>query len=309
MHSDPEQVTIVTGCDSGFFLSACMLVQSLVRQNFPGQLRVLDFGLSAGECAFLKRKNIFLERPASLRAAHPFVLKPKLADYLADYIRGGNEEAAILWIDSDVILSGRFTALLADLLDRMRGGQSVLAASPEMKIKDTLSNFPALDFMPFRRQIAQHGISTDADYFNSGLILFRSTAPLRRWRALADAVPYHSLFDQNIFNIVAHTTDNVTLLPRETWNFHAEDFDNPASLPPSLDAPPDQAPAVIHLTSAKPGHIEYLTCSFSANGGPYQIRLSTDPGFRNVQLALLSEFLEANARDLEASGLVLPLRA
>ena len=127
---------------------------------------------------------------------------------------------------------------------------------------------------------------------------------------MAAAVPYHPLFDQNLFNIVAHTTENVTRLPRQTWNFHAGDFDDPASLPQSLDAPPDQAPAVIHLTSAKPGHIEHLNCSFSGgSGGPYQIRLSTDPGFRDVQLALLSEFLEANALDLEASGLVLPLQA
>ena len=67
MHSDLDQVTIVTGCDSPFFLSACMLVQSLARQHFPGQVRVLDFGLSGNEIAFLKRKNIFLEMPASLR--------------------------------------------------------------------------------------------------------------------------------------------------------------------------------------------------------------------------------------------------
>jgi hypothetical protein len=304
---DLEQLTIVTGSDSPFFLSACMLVQSLARQRFPGRVRVLDFGLSGNETAFLKRKNILLEMPAGLRAAptHPYVLKTKLAEYLSSF----DADATILWIDSDIILARHFTPLLGDLLRHMRDGQSVLAASPETKIADLLSNFPALDFTPFRRQIAQHGISADAAYFNSGLIIFRSAAPLQRWQALSAAVPYHPLYDQNMFNIVAHTTENVTHLPREIWNFHAEDFDHPASLPQSLDAPPDQEPAVIHLTSAKAGHIECLECSFSeSGGGPYQIRLSTDPGFRHVQLALLSEFLEQNARGLKVCGLALPLQ-
>jgi hypothetical protein len=283
-----EDTILVTGVDSRFFLMACLLHQSLkpVKNFF-----LLDFGLKEEEKAFFKAKGILVDAPVKA-GTHPWASKAMLYDYVAQLPLAAN----IVWIDSDIVVSRNFNAALGDLLAGMAGTDISVAASPEMTIADVMSRFAHLNLWPFIRAHAERKIPFTADYYNSGFIIFRSAAPLKEWSELAKTTPFHQLFDQNLFNLVLHNGVTAQPLPRKTWNFHANDFDD------------DQAanPLVLHVKSDRaPLHYTVDRCGLAGGQGHgYELRLLNRKHFRDRQFALLEEFVSSERAALSACNLL-----
>jgi SEC-C motif-containing protein len=283
---------IITGCDSSYFLLACLLEHSLKRSGFSGKFWVLDFGLAENEKAFLARKGVLIEYPEKpLPKMHPVVLKTKLSDYLSHLDR----TATYVWMDCDILVAKSFPGELENLLAGMDERGSRLAASPEVKVQDILSNYPDLNVEPFRKKVADLSIPMQSDYLNAGFIIFRSFEFMERWKALAEEIPFHAIYDQNIFNLLAHGEPNVTKLPRLLWNFHGEDLCdmNGAS------------PHVLHLTAADPAHLQIYTCFIKGQpNSVYQLRMTNSRDFRESMFELVSSFFQSESGGLKAAGLL-----
>ena len=94
-----------------------------------------------------------------------------------------------------------------------------VAASPELKISDILSQFPHLNFDLFKQALSDRHIPTDADYYNSGFIVFRTRNLLKEWNRLAGSTPFYALFDQNLFNLIIH--NGVKALDRKSTRLNS----------------------------------------------------------------------------------------
>jgi len=72
----------------------------------------------------------------------------------------------------------------------------------------------------FVDMIATRGIARETPYFNTGFIACRSPAIMQAWDALGRATPLHSMFDQNLFNLVLAERGAPVELPARVWNLH-----------------------------------------------------------------------------------------
>jgi hypothetical protein len=278
---------IIAAANSSYFLMTCLLMESVARFAKSCRFYALDFGLTDAERRFLRSKQALIEMPAGVPGispgTHPYVLKTAIVKYL-DAI---DPASPIVWIDGDVVLGADIDRPLAGVLALMNDRQADVAACEECKIADVFA-FEGLDFVPFQALLSEHGVSTDASYFNGGFVIFRSRGILEDWFALAARTPFHALIDQNLLNLLIHSRYNVAPLAEEEWNVHGRLLDE-KSLKPLLKR---ALPKILHATSSRSGHIEVFDFSLQQDfGKSYPVRLFRNPTLRRHQTSLLGAFL------------------
>ncbi len=292
------RTVMVTGCDSAYFLMACMLEQSLSRGGYKGEFAVLDFGLNPKQRDFLRRKGTLRERPETIDSGtHPYVLKTRMASYLL----GMDPNAVFVWIDSDIIVGNQFPTRLDALCGSMAANGHTLAASPAWTLDEFLVKFPGLNIDPFKERLGD-APTAGRSYFNSGFIVFKGLERVEKWERMAKSVPFHGVYDQNIFNLVAYAERGLTGIPRSLWNFHDTDFDDMSKV--SFNGE-QEIPYVLHFTSSRENHFGFFGCVLEGDPGtPNQVRLSHHKPVRDLQFALLDQFLRSDGKDLSGSGLL-----
>lgn len=289
-------IVFITGANSSYFLMACLLLESAAEFAPQCPFYVLDFGLSEPERQYLRARNALLELPEGVSgvsaASHPYFLKTAAVHFLDDI----PSSAAVVWIDSDIVIGADLAAPLGSILSDMAANGSLVAACRESAFGDVLGQ-TRLDVGPFEKLVSAKGLSADLPYFNSGFVVFRSRDVLSDWFALASVTPLHALFDQNILNVLIHGETGITALPQEDWNLHGELLDESA-LAPLLAA--GRLPKILHATSSHPDHIDTVQMSFTQDFAcDYPVRFFRNPLLRQHQFRLLSAFIH---REFPESG-------
>ena len=90
-------VTFVTGLNETYFPNYLSLSAILAEASSGYRLLVCDYGLSAGQRAFLAEQGVLLSWDMAPKA-HPLTLKACMAEYLGD-----QAVAPVVWIDVDTV--------------------------------------------------------------------------------------------------------------------------------------------------------------------------------------------------------------
>ncbi len=204
---DMMNILFVTGCDRGFFNTLLICLHSF-SLRLPGQrLYVCDFGLSAQQAAFLRQIGILIERPPTIdRSLDVFTCKAALGRYLKHAGHGADRYDAVVWVDADLTFMDVGLAHFQAVVSEMKRLGAPVAVCPEPSgntvggIISALARPPAPD--PFAAVAEDTGIDLARPYVSTGLFFINSTALLDRWAHLTLAVEPHTLFEQNMFNIV-----------------------------------------------------------------------------------------------------------
>lgn len=309
-------ILFVTGSDSAFFNSLLVCLQSFA-ERMPGhRLLVCDFGLNPAQAEFLRSLDLLLPRPPKLAGCGVFHCKASLARYLQRAGQAGDDAA--VWLDADLALMqvghADFQAVIADMT--AAGAQIAACGEPSGRnIGQTIALFSDASTMaPFARLVADAGIDSSASYLSSGLFFCRSGTFLDRWAEAAVGVPFHPLFDQNLFNLV---------LQRDAISFLTLDCEEWQAQGPALDAVSLVAPAdggrpaasiggrnikTLHTTSSAPGHLLIGNCRLTVRNldltGPFKLFLA-EP-LRLHQLQLLASFIVTHGEAMLRLGLCVP---
>lgn len=295
---------ILTGCNSKYFLSACLLWQSLTRAKYDGKLSFLDFGLTTSEKEFLKLNGLLLDAPldngVNLKD-HPWVLKTKIGRYIQHL----TEDEFYIWIDSDILVSKSFPENLKKLTKTMVTEKFKISAAPAWTLEEFLIKFPDLYQEPFLKRLPKLK-REERQYFNSGFIVFHKIKSVNLWDEVGKNIAFHGIYDQGVFNILAYEYENVFEIPRQLWNFHDTDFDDTSLINwNKKELTGDDKPYVIHLTSSFPHHFQYLDCKLYNNlNSPYTIRLSNIKVIRDLQFFLLDQFILEHSKNLNRVGML-----
>ena len=121
------------------FFQLLLLGESL-RRHSPGlTLHVCDFGLTAPQRAYVRRRFALLDKPPDVEVRHPWDYKARLGRYVA-----GISCDAVVWIDADMIVLDDIDAPLQALCEEMLADDYALAA-PDigMSIGEQLAADPA----------------------------------------------------------------------------------------------------------------------------------------------------------------------
>lgn len=249
----PDRVLYVTGADASYFPMLCGLLFAFRFFSHGPGLRVADFGLSEPQKAFFRRQGILLEKPDfGVTDVHPFFYKASLWEYARE---AGLDYDVLVWIDCDALVVGPFTRAVEALLGEHASEERFLAVCGDSvgAIENVLPNFP---MEPFRQLLLEHGMSLGLPYLNTGVFVIRDHETLCEWGERARAVAFHTLFEQNVFNFVAHKNfRDIWFLDREIWNVHDLDLDGLVVGPAEVSEPPpvrlgDKRALVVHGTSA-----------------------------------------------------------
>ncbi len=299
---EPETI-VVTGADENYFVLACLLMQSLKRfaPRFP--FYVLDFGLNGAQRRFLAGRGMLIDMPASVeRGSHPFVCKTALGDYLRAV-----SWLEVVWLDSDTIavraLDDDLQALVADLKR-----DSIEVAICQDTVQTVANLFAGgWQMQPFADALRAEGVGLDARYFNTGVFVCRSPELLARWRRVAADMPFHTCFDQNVFNLLLHNSA-MTILPSEKWNLHGYLLGDVA--PPHADLQQvslitGTRPLIVHATSQRGQH--HLQADGRIGFGdeqlPCRLRIFRNEQLKALQEALFAEFYADAKNEMREAGL------
>jgi len=284
-----NQQILVTGCDSRYFLMACMLLQSLKKWAGNRHLFVLDFGLTNQQCSFLASQNALIRKPSIPLRPEWYALKTMLALFL-DQLE--NWRTAV-WLDSDMIVRGDLWQPLHKVVDEMEAEAVDVAACIDSNgaIKGIL-DFPNIYVQPFAKAVRAADLSPNLPYYNSAFLIYRSRQFLRDMVELGSTMELHSAFDQNIFNLLVHRPGTKIMpLPARIWNVHGR----------FLDETDNNDAIILHPTSTVQSHIMLTDCRLG--GIQYQIKFFRHPPWQQYQYKILTDFLSEHAEALRAAGI------
>ncbi len=308
-----DDLLFVTGGDRGFFLPILTLLGSWTAWAPAGQLKVCDFGFSASQRQFLERLGCLLPRPLGFAPdAHPWLLKSAIGRFSEPYKRRG-----LAWIDADCMVEGP----LADDLASMLGGQSaqptlVACADPIAGTIDAfvrnMARHESYDISPYLEAVDKQGIARSMPYLNSAVFATNDFAFLEAWERAAVRVKQHTLFEQNMFNVVCRSKQGpeIVLVDAQRYNVMDAGLDDcrvdidAATLRPCVTAGETNV-VVVHTTAAGT-RIERLELEVDVAGrpmrGPY--RLCTNSHLAELQQLHLQAFCFEHRDLLEACGLL-----
>jgi hypothetical protein len=296
---------LVTGCESGYFLMTAVLMHSLKRCAPGLPLHVLDFGVDERQARFLERHCRFIRRPGDVAAgAHPFFYKTQLARFLRE-----TQWSSLVWIDCDMIAVGALKGALDALITQMEsaGTHTAMCRDDSGTIAGIIAG--GLPMQPFLDVLAARGIARETPYFNTGFVVCGSPAVMQAWDAIGRATPLHSMFDQNLFNVVLAEHGAALELPARIWNLHgallSEATLRDVNGRPTLMADGER-PLLLHPTSPRASEVS------AASGlklGDRQIagtlKFCKNAALRAVQDFILQDFGATYLDELARDGIAL----
>lgn len=302
----PARPCFVTGADAGYFWLAGALLQSL-DERVPGvDARVMDFGLSPAQAAFLRERGRLLPRPADVPAGlHPYVLKTLFGRYLREL-----PHERVVWLDGDVVCVGDAAGATGALFDAMARDGRRVAACPDMGPNPTLARFaasyPAPALASFVRADPPRG---ELRYLNTGVIAFRDARRFfEEWERLAARMPGETCIDQNAFNMLVHADPARSLvLDAGVWNVHGSLLRQARASAPGWICDGRDATAVfLHATAHHGEGIGEVKVGLDVAGVAFETVFKTfhDPAMRRAHLEALRRFVVAHAGALRAAGVV-----
>lgn len=295
--------TLVTACERNYFLMTAVLMHTLRRcaPNLP--LHVLDLGVDERQARFLDRHCSFIRRPADVPAgAHPILAKTLLASYLR-----ATPWASLVWIDCDMMaagaLEGAFDSLVAGM--ESSGAQTAICRDDSGTLASMIAG--GLPMQPFLDMVAARGIPRDTPWYNAGFFVCRSHEMIDSWDALGRTTPLHSLFDQNLFNLLIAEHGAPLELPARVWNLHgvllSETTLQEVDGRPTLSAGGER-PLILHLTSSRDSDV---SATSGLKLGDRQIagtlRFFKNPALRAVQDFILRDFGATYLDELTRDGI------
>lgn len=292
---------LVSCCDSNYFLMASVLMHSLKRCAPGLELHVLDFGVTDIQARFLEKHCRLMRRPDDVPSgSHPFFYKSQTASFMR-----GVDWSTMVCIDSDMIVVGAFEAAINTLIAEMTSARKQTAICRDGS--GTLAGIIAggLPMQPFLDLLAARRIPRETPCYNGGFFVCRSPDMIRALDALGRATPVHSLFDQNLLNVMIAEDGPPVELSSRVWNLHGKLL-REATLG-EVDGRPTllaqgERPLVLHLTSSHEGDV---SVNSGLRLGDMQVagtlRLFGNPALRAVQDFVLQDFgatyLDELARD------------
>jgi hypothetical protein len=293
----------VTGGDSKFFLHILLLLDSF-RVNCPGHtLYICDFGFSENEIAYLQRHAHLLPMPESLRhVAHTWYRKGAIDLYLTDL-----DFDAMLWIDGDCLVLSDVVTELSELSERLDApvlACPVFDTFAELIDENLRAGRAAISM--FKDIIDRYELSMDLPYVNIGVLLCRSRSLLEEWRDATLQVPPHPMFEQNVFNVLAHKHGMMTLIAADAFNVTGATLNELTRRDDGIivNAAGEKV-RVAHLTSSVDGVLEVIQMQIRI-GDKFltgTMRRPSNAVLREVQLTHLQSLLAA-AADLAECGIL-----
>jgi len=255
------------------------------------------------QARFLARHCKLIQRPADVPAdAHPIFKKTQLASYLR-----GTPWSCLVWIDCDMMAAGALEGPIGTLTSRMESGGAHIAMCRDDS--GTLAGMIAagLPMQPFLDMIAARGIPRETIWFNAGFFVCRSPALMQAWDALSRATPLHSLFDQNLLNVLIAEQGAPLELPAQVWNLHgvplSETTLQEINGRPALFTRGER-PLILHLTSSRDSDV---SATSGLKLGDRQIagtlRFFKNPALRAVQDFILQDFGAEYLDELTRDGI------
>lgn len=293
-------VRYVTGVNAEYFFILFPLFASLRRFAPDIRVEVCDFGLTEPQRTFLARKGVLLKVPPELAGAHPWRGKAALGRYLED-----RPWDVVFWLDADMLATSPLGPALAGIVDGLLASDKPIAIGT-----DPVTTGAVLRIAPaphFQSLAPGRGISDETPYLNSGFFACRSPDFLRAWDRQCQGMPDENLFEQNAFNLEAHSAGYLPLRLSE-WNFCAYNLaqarieENGAQ--PRIHHPEGDV-RILHATSHRPEEVIKQVVTFSAGGWTFEatIKLLRHPALLQWQMELLRDGLEADAALLGETGL------
>jgi hypothetical protein len=311
------QLRFVTGANSAFFPTLMVLLQSFAEQIGGGFPHVCDYGLSASQREFLRRRGLLLERSPALGPPMS-ALREKVI--LHEYFRHSGLAAAttdaVIWLDGDLTLVGCPLADVEAVVEEMAKRGVEIAASPQGTIAELLAALrrQGRTGAPFERLLAESGIDTARTYYSTGLFVCRSPSFLERWAELGRVAAEQAVLDQNMFNVeVYRAARPVLALDCNTWQAQGDALERVRLVPDAarlgspafLDGQPIK---VLHATSSSIRHLFIGPASFSVGDlvldGAFKL-LRPQP-LLELQLSVLGRFLIQHRNELLELGLCRP---
>ncbi|MBF0429027.1 MAG: hypothetical protein HQL94_08910 [Magnetococcales bacterium] len=269
-----QDTLYVTGANANYFPMLCVL-QGAFQLYMPHlQLMVCDFGLTQGQARFLAAKNLLLSKPAHLEQnRHPFYYKGSMYQYMEHF-----KFDAMLWIDCDCLPVGPLDQAVLQVKQKkqLQGPGLMVTVDPNamdlafflQKHGDTVT--------PFANRIAQHHLSTQKPYLNSGFFYVTDHAILKNYAEQTQNIAEHFLFEQNTFNTAAHISSSpIIFLEQKLWNLSGEDL-NTVTCETSANALPvfhhaGQRVWNLHISDSKEQHfVELVQLNLLLEGGRFQ---------------------------------------
>jgi hypothetical protein len=307
------KLLFVTGCDSAFFNTFLICLQSFAERISDQRLFVCDFGLTSAQAQFLRHLGLLLVRPTDLAARGTFHCKAALARYLQHNAHRIEDYDAVVWLDADLTLMEVGFGDFAAVGHAMTASGALVAACREpanSSIGQVISSHAAT-MTPFVRVATQAAIDHTLPYLSSGLFFCRSAAFLQRWMELTDAVAEHPLFEQNMFNMALYNPSIPLLaLDCEEWQAQGHSLDRVRLFPSSQGGRPaagigDKNIKTLHTTSGASGHLLIGVCRMTVRDldltGPFKLFLSES--LRMYQLQLLASLIAAHNGELLRLGI------
>jgi hypothetical protein len=271
---------------------------------------VCDFGLTPEQKAFLKKRGILAKRPSGLSdGLCSFYYKASIGQYLSD-VKGDT----IAWLDCDCLVAAPLGEHFRTLIEKLRLYEHYVAVCPDDS--GTIGDFierhkddkDGTD--PFDRLVKDWGISKKLPYLNSAVFLLRGNDFLKQWQRWSFSLPYHVLFEQNVFNGLAYRGFfHLHLLDADVWNVHNSALDRlqPFFTEGKQHLIMDGKPVmVVHATSFMQKSIAVQDISLEVDGmkmrGYYKfIRNAT---MQHLQVNRLARYIKTHQSLLVESGVM-----
>jgi hypothetical protein len=164
---------------------------------------------------------------------------------------------------------------------------------------------------PFLDLIAKRRIARENPYFNTGFIVCRSPDILQAWDAIGRATPMHSMFDQNLFNLVLAEHGAPQELPSRIWNLHgallSETTLQEINGRPTLLASGER-PLLLHPTSPRASEVSAASgLKLGDRQIPGMLKFCGNPALRAVQDFILQDFGATYLDELTRDGIALKI--
>jgi hypothetical protein len=297
---DARDVLFVTGFDFKLFATGLVLHESFGRMHPGIPLHVCDFGLEAGQRAFLHKLGLLLPMPAALASPrHPFERKASLGHYL-----GQRPWRAVVWLDADMMVVHPLADRIAHMLEAMERAGCETAACPDAHAM-TVGEFvrtawQGFDLTHFDRQLTEAATPREAAYVNSGFFVCRSPAIITDWARLATEAPRYLYFDQGLLNVVANGYGRrVMLLDPAEWNAHGRHLAAAriGSRRPAL--------RILHATSGQTDSV-MAPVRVAGNGLVFtpELKCFVREDLRQIQFGMLRAAVERHHEALAGEGLM-----
>lgn len=309
------RLQFVTGANGAFFPTLMVLLQSFAEQIGGTLPYVCDYGLTANQREFLRRRGLLLER---LPALGPPMSPLREKAILHEYFRHTGLDATdnVIWLDGDLTIVRCSRADIEAIVTSMVEHEIEIAACPQGTMAEVLDVFrrQGTAGAPFAELLAESAIDTAKPYYSTGIFFCRSANFLERWSKISRRAPDQPVLDQNLFNVVAHRgTRPVLPLEIDLWQAQGETLgrlliETDAAHGRSFALLDGRVVKILHATSTTTRDLFIAPASFSVADlvleGAFKL-LRREP-LLDLQLGLLGRFLIQHRTELLELGLCRP---